>query len=125
MKTRFKLTGRRLPGLSELVLVICFVGTSLASAQEAATRAEADRQRRQEKAAKTQPYKQSGFEKAMHFAEEKAIFIVGREGLYPKLGSLTVGSGFGSFSFGIGSTNDATRVPALSRTPAGTTACKT
>jgi hypothetical protein len=30
----------------------------------------------------------------MHFAEEKGIFILGREGLYPKLGSLTTGSGF-------------------------------
>jgi len=35
----------------------------------------------------------------MHFIEEKAVFIVGREGLYPKLGSLTTGSGF---AFGAG-----------------------
>ena len=30
----------------------------------------------------------------MHFAEEKGIFILDREGFYPKLGSLTTGSGF-------------------------------
>ena len=35
----------------------------------------------------------------MHFVEEKAIFIIGREGLYPKLGSLTTGSGF---AYGVG-----------------------
>ena len=35
----------------------------------------------------------------MTFAEDKAIFIVDREGFYPKLGSLTTGSGF---AYGIG-----------------------
>ena len=30
----------------------------------------------------------------MHFVEERAIFILGREGFYPKIGSLTTGSGF-------------------------------
>src|SRR5262249_30095323 len=35
-----------------------------------------------------------GFERAMHFVEEKGIFLTGRDGLYPKLGSLTTGSGF-------------------------------
>lgn len=63
-------------------------------AQEPATRAEADRQRREEKNRNVQPYKQSGFERGMHFFEERAIFLIGREGFYPKLGSLTTGSGF-------------------------------
>jgi hypothetical protein len=35
----------------------------------------------------------------MRFAETRALFIVGREGFYPKLGSLTTGSGF---AFGAG-----------------------
>ena len=35
----------------------------------------------------------------MHLVEEKGIFIVGREGFYPKLGSLTTGSGF---AYGVG-----------------------
>ena len=30
----------------------------------------------------------------MHFVEDRAIFLTGRDGLYPKLGSLTTGSGF-------------------------------
>jgi hypothetical protein len=35
----------------------------------------------------------------MRFAETRTLFIVGREGFYPKLGSLTTGSGF---AFGAG-----------------------
>lgn len=71
------------------------MATSSAFAQdEPATRAEADRKSREEKAAHTQPYKPGGLEKMMHFIEEKAVFVVGREGFYPKLGSLTIGSGF-------------------------------
>jgi hypothetical protein len=62
--------------------------------QEAATRAEADRERRAEKARSTTPYEPGGFERAMHFVEDRAIFLTGRDGLYPKLGSLTTGSGF-------------------------------
>src|SRR6185503_526301 len=53
-------------------LLMVLAAASAAFAQEPATRAEADKQRR----------------------EEKGIFIIGREGLYPKLGSLTTGSGF-------------------------------
>lgn len=65
-----------------------------AMAQEATTRAETDRQRRSEKNEQLKPYAPGGFERTMHFVEEKAVFIVGREGLYPKAGSLTTGSGF-------------------------------
>ena len=77
-----------------LALLMVLAAASAAFAQEPATRAEADKQRREEKSQKVEPYKPGGFERAMHFAEEKAIFIIGREGLYPKLGSLTTGSGF-------------------------------
>ena len=38
----------------------------------------------------------------MTFAEDRAIATLGREGLYPKLGSLTTGSGF---AFGAGFRN--------------------
>src|SRR5215217_441118 len=75
-------------------LCLSTAAASSASAQEPATRADADRQRREEKSRNLQPYKPAGFERAMHFAEDKAIFILGREGMYPKLGSLTTGSGF-------------------------------
>ena len=70
-----------------------------AAAQEPATRAEADRQRREKKQAEAEPYQPGGFERAMRFAENRAIFILDREGFYPKLGSLTVGSGF---AYGLG-----------------------
>jgi hypothetical protein len=70
-----------------------------ASAQEPATRAEADRQQREEKAKTSTPYDQNGLEEAMHFAEDRAMFIIDREGFYPKLGSLAIGSGF---AFGVG-----------------------
>jgi hypothetical protein len=81
-----------------LTLSILLCG-AFASAQEPSSREETDRQRREEKSRTLQPYKMSGLEKAMRFIEEKAIFIVGREGLYPKLGSLTTGSGF---AYGMG-----------------------
>jgi hypothetical protein len=75
-------------------VVLMWLGTvSAAAGQEPATRAEADRQRREEKARSAQPYVRGGFERAMHFVEEKGIFIIGREGIYPKFGSLTTGSG--------------------------------
>src|SRR5215216_6624086 len=98
MRTRLRLTStlrtQWIHRLSGLVLIICVGAAPFASAQEPATRAEADRQRRQEKAAQAQPYKPNRFEKIMHIIEEKGIFIGGRDGFYPKLGSLTVGSGF-------------------------------
>jgi outer membrane protein assembly factor BamA len=77
---------------------VCADG-AIAMAQEPATRAEADRRKREEKDTHTEPYSQNAFEKGMHFAEEKAIFILDREGFYPKLGSLSIGS---SFAYGVG-----------------------
>jgi hypothetical protein len=68
--------------------------TAQGTGQEPATRAEADRLHREQKNEHIQPYVQNGLERAMHFVEEKGVFILGREGLYPKLGSLTTGSGF-------------------------------
>jgi hypothetical protein len=79
---------------SGLLLVMWLIGTSPAFAQQPATRADADRERRAAKNNALEPYQPGGFERAMHFVEEKAIFITGREGFYPKAGSLTTGSGF-------------------------------
>jgi hypothetical protein len=79
---------------SGLTLLMWLAGASLAAAQEPATREEADKARREEKSRRAEPYRPGRFERAMHFAEEKGVFILGREGLYPKLGSLTTGSGF-------------------------------
>ena len=87
---------RRFAGLT-LLLWLSVVSTALG--QEPATRAEADRLRREEKAQEVRPYEPQGFERAMKFAENRAIFLIDREGFYPKLGSLTTGSGF---AYGIG-----------------------
>ena len=70
-----------------------------ASAQEPQTREEADRQRREQQAQQVSPYKPNGLERALDFAEDKAIFLLDREGIHPKLGSLTTGSGF---AYGLG-----------------------
>jgi hypothetical protein len=85
--------------LIPLLALAIWCAAASAFAQEPATRAEADRERREEKSREVQPYKQSGFERTMHFVEDKAIFILDREGFYPKLGSLTTGSGF---AYGLG-----------------------
>jgi hypothetical protein len=85
--------------LATLVALAWLAAASLARGQEPATRAEADRQRREEKSGQTHDYQQSGFERTMHFLEERAIFLLDREGFYPKFGSLAVGSGF---TYGIG-----------------------
>ena len=78
---------------------IWLAAVASANGQEPATRAEADLQRREEKNETARPYEPGGFERAMRFMEQKGIFILGREGFYPKLGSLTTGSGF---AYGVG-----------------------
>ena len=85
-----------------LTLILLRVLTDVAFCQEPATRAEADRKRREDKQAQTTPYQPNGVERAIKFAETKGIFILDREGFYPKLGSLTVGSGF---AYGLGFRN--------------------
>jgi len=85
--------------LASLTVMVWLSAASAAFGQEPATRAEADRERREQKARDARPYRQTGFERAMHFAEERAIFIIDREGFYPKLGSLATGSGF---AYGLG-----------------------
>lgn len=82
-----------------LTLAAAFAAVSLSFAQEPATRAEADKRRREEKAQNAKPYTPGRFERAMHFVEERAVFISDRDGFYPKLGSLTTGSGF---AYGVG-----------------------
>jgi hypothetical protein len=86
----------RLIGLTLLVWFSC---VAAAFSQEPATRAEVNRQQREEKSREVRPYEPNRLEEAMTFAQDKAIFIVDREGFYPKLGSLTTGSGF---AYGVG-----------------------
>lgn len=82
------------------VLAVCLGVASAAAAQdEPQTRADADRQRREEKAQKAEEYKRNSVERAIDFAEERGVFLLDREGFYPKLGSLSVASGF---AYGLG-----------------------
>ena len=82
-----------------LSLTLPILASSVAWSQEPATREEADRQRREQQAKEVKPYEPNRVEKAIDFAEDKAIFILDREGFHPKFGSLTTGSGF---AYGLG-----------------------
>jgi hypothetical protein len=86
-------------GRAGWTLVLWIAATSTAFPQEPATRAEESRQRREDKAGEVRDYEPNGFERWMKFAENRAIFIIDREGFYPKFGSLTTGSGF-AYGFG-------------------------
>jgi outer membrane protein assembly factor BamA len=82
-----------------VTLVLTLLGPGAASAQEPQTRAEADRQRREQNAATAKPYEPGGLERALDFVDRRALFVLDREGLHPKLGTITTGSGF---AYGVG-----------------------
>src|SRR5262245_34244614 len=84
----------RPPAIAIAALLAWLAASPVAFSQQPATRAEADRQQREEKARNAKPYEPGGFERAMHYIEERGLFLAGRDGFYPKLGSLTTGSGF-------------------------------
>ncbi|BCS32633.1 hypothetical protein TBR22_A18470 [Luteitalea sp. TBR-22] len=69
------------------------------SGGQPATRAAQFRDEREAKRQATHAYEPNALERGMRVAETRGIFAVAREGFYPKLGSLAVGSGF---SFGVG-----------------------
>lgn len=82
-----------------LSLTLTILAPGVAWSQEPSTRAEADRQRREQRAKEITSYEPNRLERTLDFAEERAIFILDREGFHPKLGSLTTGSGF---AYGLG-----------------------
>ncbi len=82
-----------------LSLALPILSSSAAWSQEPQSREEADRQRREQKANDVEPHQPNGLERALDFAQDRAIFILDREGFHPKLGSLTTGSGF---AYGLG-----------------------
>src|SRR4029450_8902512 len=82
-----------------LILPILTLAANAAWSQEPSTREEADRLQREQKAKNLKPYEPNRLERWMRFSEDKAIFILDREGFHPKLGSLTTGSGF---AYGLG-----------------------
>ena len=59
-----------------------------------ATRAEALRQEREKKQQALSPNEPDGLQRTFDFIEDHALTVLSREGFYPKIGSLTTGSGF-------------------------------
>lgn len=66
---------------------------------EPTTRADALHAEREAKSQATEPHQPNAVEKALDVFEDRAVFILDREGFYPKLGTITVGSGF---AYGLG-----------------------
>lgn len=71
----------------------------VAFAQVPQTRADLLTQARREKSEALRPNEPDALLRGMTFVEQRAVFLLTREGLHPKLGSLTTGSGF---AFGVG-----------------------
>ncbi len=80
-----------------LLVVVIFVAASAASAQEASTRAETLLNEREEKAKHLSPPEPGRLERALMDLESGRVFerlLNPAEGLYPKIGNITTGSGF-------------------------------
>ena len=78
------------------ITLLVAVGARNVAAQEAepTTRAEALRQEREKKQKQLRPNEPDTLQRAMDYAEDRAIYLLSRDGWYPKIGSLTTGSGF-------------------------------
>jgi hypothetical protein len=81
------------------LFVVAAAARPAAQAPEPATRAEALRQEREKKEQALTPNRPDGLKRAFDFVEGRAIHILNREGWYPKIGTITTGSGF---AFGAG-----------------------
>jgi hypothetical protein len=78
-----------------IVAVVALAGTPVV-AQEPESRAELLRQERDAKAANTKPYESGGLERALLWLESGRLFerlLNPPEGVYPKIGNVTAGSG--------------------------------
>jgi hypothetical protein len=85
--------------LIRVLLMVSFVGgalpgSSFAQTEQPATRAEALRKEREEKQQALIPNERDGLQRGLDYVENRALFLLTREGFYPKIGSLTTGSGF-------------------------------
>lgn len=72
---------------------------ALAQGTEPTTRAEALRKAREQKQQELTPNRPDALQRGLDFVEDHALYLLTREGFYPKLGSLTTGSGF---AYGLG-----------------------
>lgn len=86
-------------GAVAMAAALLLLGPDAGWSQEPQTRAEADRQRREENAKQAQPYEPSRAERAINMVETRGLFLLDREGFHPKFGTITTGSGF---AYGVG-----------------------
>ena len=88
------MSGRLLPLCFTLVL---FGGASappaLAQTESPETRAETLRQERENKQQRLSPNEPDRLQRALDYVEDRALYVLTRDGFYPKIGSLTTGSG--------------------------------
>jgi hypothetical protein len=78
-----------------LALLIAALTPSIAAQEpEPATRAEALRRQREQKQQSLRPNEPDGLARALDYAEDRAMYLLSRDGWYPKIGTLTTGSGF-------------------------------
>ena len=80
-----------------LVCLVC--GPASGQTPPPETRAEALRQERAKKAQETVANEPDRLQRAMTYIEDRSLLLTARDGVHPKLGSLTTGSGF---ALGIG-----------------------
>ena len=67
---------------------------AFAQTQEPATRAEALRREREQKQGNLTPNRPDALQRGMDYVEDRALFLLTKDGFYPKIGTLTTGSGF-------------------------------
>jgi hypothetical protein len=77
-----------------LALLALCVSPVLAQTSDPATRAEALRRQRAEKQQQLRPNEPDALQRGMDYVEDRALYLLIREGFYPKIGTLTTGSGF-------------------------------
>jgi hypothetical protein len=94
-ETRFRWSTRAKPGFFATILVVVFASASFA--QEPETRAQTLQREREEKARQLKAPESSATERVLLDLERGRLFeriLNPAEGLYPKLGTITAGSGF-------------------------------
>lgn len=86
------------------LVVLAAVPPAAATAQssEPTTRAEALRQAREKKQQALRPNAPDGLQRALNYVEDPPIFLIAKDGIYPKFGTLTTGSGI---ALGVGYRN--------------------
>ena len=86
-----------------LLAILALAGGALfnptfAQTQEPSSRAEALRQEREQKQGNLTPNRPDALQRGMDYVEDRGLFLLTKDGFYPKIGTLTTGSGSGGLS---------------------------